>query len=178
MNKYEEVGRLLAEIVREEIAGAGTPTPDTDAENDAEDPYPLLTVLEEWDGLHEDHDTEQLMALFAEQGIDFDPSVLPWCGVGLRAALKKAGYEDPGDKAAKASTYQNYGVESDEPKKGDIWVSETHVAAIDDIRSDDGVFILRGCNQSNKVCAQPARNRNGKKNYGDMIAVRTPVKLA
>ena len=153
----------------------GNGAEDEDMRDD--DPYPLITVLEEWDGLHEDNDREKLMALFAKQGIDFDPSELPWCGVGLRAALKKAGYPDPGPKAAKAIFYLNYGTESLAPKRGDIWISETHVAVVYDVREDDGVIILIGCNQSQKVCILPAQNRNGTKNFGDRVALRTPPEI-
>lgn len=149
----------------------------TDKENGGveSDPFPLLTKLKGWDGLHETRDREKIMAIFREAGFEFDPDLMPWCGVGLRAALVLAGYEDPGPRAAKASTYKDYGVKSDNPKRGDIFVSETHVAAIEEVR-DDGVLMLNGGNQSDMYCVQPSENRNGKKNYGDMIACRTPQK--
>lgn len=165
VNAFEDVAELFnSEDVVDEDPGVD------------EDPYPWLTKVREWNGLHEDHNTDELRQIFRDAGFEFDPA-LPWCGAGARAGLVHGGAEDPGPARYQAAKYATYGEDAtDDPRVGDLWVSDTHVAFIEAIR-DDGVFMLNGGNQNNQFCVLPAQNRSGKKNFGDVIAIRRPRRV-
>ena len=93
-----------------------------------------------------------------------DPSV-PWCGIFVGGILLEAGIDNI--MSARARDYAKQGSECD-PRRGAIWVANSHVAFIDKVH-DDGAIDIIGGNQSNKVCIQPARY------YGESIAVRWPI---
>ena len=93
-----------------------------------------------------------------------DPSV-PWCGVFVGGILLEAGIDNI--KSARARDYAKQGNEC-EPRRGAIWVANSHVAFIDKVH-DDGAIDIIGGNQSNKVCIQSARY------YGEPIAIRWPI---
>ena len=174
--QYADIGKKFVNAMQETFEQLGGETIQGQIELTSDDPHPLLTKLREWEGLHEKNDRDTLMGYFREAGFEFDPALFPWCGAGLRAGLVLASYPDPGEQCYKASNYQFYGERvDDDPQVGDIWISNTHVAVIVEIR-EDGVFMIIGCNQSNKVCVHPTENRDGKKNYGDVIAIVRPTK--
>lgn len=128
-----------------------------------------LRALESMEGRHEIKDRDWLIGRFGAEGIkdhrgeDFDPSVNPWCGAGLRLACVMAGLADPGLEYNKASNWANYGEECDPSEPGAILVHHTHVG----IRTEDGGEI--GCNVTNSV-------KVGQDTwFGEVIAARKPL---
>lgn len=122
-----------------------------------------LRALEELNGLHESRDRDQIMDKFKEQGIEFDPSKQPWCGVAIRYAVVAAGYQDPGEIMHRATNWQDYGEECDPDEPGAILVHHTHVG----IRTESGGELGGNVTDSVKV-GQPSW-------FGDVIAARKPV---
>ena len=105
----------------------------------------------EFDGLHENHDVEKLMAFFREAGVEWDPrgDANAWCGVFVRCLCIVCGFEDPGPACHQARQFKNYGPEC-EPQAGCIVYGERHVAVMVDPDWDFGGKIIGG-NQGDKV---------------------------
>jgi len=134
MNKYEQIGRLLAEVVKEESAHDTTPNA---SENS---PFPWLDKILEYEGLHEVEDNEKLMTF-----LSVDPDGTAWCADLVSQSLKHAGKPALG---LRAREYANYGEEGD-GSVGDLAVWQGHIGVV--VNENEVI----GGNVSNEVKRSP-----------------------
>ena len=106
-------------------------------------------------GKHEVKDRNSLMTFLAASGTKVDPKTTAWCAAFVNAALGSVGQTGTGSLMARS--FLQWGVPTDEPKRGDVVVFERgkapfgHVAFFDSVNADGTLRVLGG-NQSDSVC--------------------------
>ena len=130
MNKYEQLGRLIIEILEE----TNTKVDEVEAEGD---PHPHVTELRKWEGIPEGDD--KMRELLGEK---YDWDVVAWCAHGLNCVLENCGIEGTG--SMRARDFANWGDEGD-GSYGDIAVFDKHVTVV----VENGKAL--GCNQGDTV---------------------------
>lgn len=133
MNKYEQLGRLIMEIIEDTLKKDVV-----EGTTDADDPTPWLTEAKKWEGLDEVDDNEKLQAF-----LGIDPEEVSWCAAFANKVLEATGYKTTG--TLRARDFAQYG-EDCECQTGAIAVFRSHVGFV----SDDESKLLGG-NQGNMV---------------------------
>lgn len=129
MNKYEQLGRLITDILKDERGQ--TPTEEVGNQT------PWIDEALKWAGKDEIDDNEELSAF-----LGVDPELTPWCAAFANKCLEAVGIE--GTDSLRARDFANWG-EPCECTDGAVAVFKSHVGFV----RPDGKIL--GGNQGNKV---------------------------
>lgn len=106
-------------------------------------------------GQQEVRDKVKLMAYFKTAGLNYDPSKVPWCGIGLAAIFHNSiPKQSVPSNPAWALNWRTMGVHCT-PQYGSILTFSRdgggHVAICLG-KTKDGDYVCLGCNQGDKIC--------------------------
>lgn len=114
-----------------------------------------LTVARDTLGMNETDRSAALKEYLADGGVNLDPAQIAWCAAYVNATLAQSGMSGTGSNMARS--FLNWGVEVDQPNKGDLVVlsrgadpAKGHVGFFDGYDEAGNIRILGG-NQNNEV---------------------------
>lgn len=131
----------------------------------------LLTSAQQYRGLSESGDNDQLQSLFKRAGMSVDPKMVAWCAAFVNSVLATNGL--PGTGSLSARSFASYGSATDRPVAGDIVVSKRgtgnqgHVGFFQGTDAKGNVLVFGG-NTADKVGTQTVKR-------SDVIAFRRPT---
>lgn len=132
MNKHEQLGRLIMEIIEDTVK--------VEEGTSEDESFPWLDKILEYEGLHEIDDNEKLQEI-----LTIDPIDTPWCADIITQCLKATGKPAMG---LRAREYADYGAEGD-GSVGDLAVWQGHIGVV--VNEDEVI----GGNVSNEVKRSP-----------------------